>query len=90
SFDVKVTASEGGRSHQWTYASYEGRTTISAEAAKAGGVSTEVAGPARVAELVEMAGRVEITPEGKAEVRAWYPGRILAMHGQLGQSVRKG
>jgi cobalt-zinc-cadmium efflux system membrane fusion protein len=90
SFDVRVRAVEGGRSHQWTYASYEGRTTISADAAKAGGVRTELAGPAVVGELIDMAGRVEIKPEGKAEVRAWYPGRVLTMRGELGQSVRKG
>ncbi|MES2343015.1 MAG: efflux RND transporter periplasmic adaptor subunit [Pseudomonadota bacterium] len=90
SFDVKVRAAEGGRSHQWTYPSYEGRTTISAQAAQAGGVRTEVAGPAMIGELIDMAGRVEITPEGKAEVRAWYPGRILMLRGELGQSVRRG
>ena len=43
-----------------------------------------------IGELVDMAGRVEIIPEGKAEVRAVYPGRILAMIGELGQTVRKG
>ena len=41
SFDVKARAVEGGRTHQWAYASYEGRTTIAAEAAQAGGVKTE-------------------------------------------------
>ncbi len=90
SFDVKVRAVEGGRSHQWSYASYEGRTTFSAEAAKAGGVKTERAGPAVVGELVDMAGRVEVTPEGQGEVRAWYPGRIMRMTASLGQVVRRG
>ncbi|MDO8323033.1 MAG: efflux RND transporter periplasmic adaptor subunit [Phenylobacterium sp.] len=90
SFDVKIRAVEGGRTHQWAYASYEGRTNISAEAAKAGGVRTEIAGPATIGELIDMAGRVEIVPEGKAEVRAVYPGRILMMRGELGQSVRRG
>ncbi|MDP3632290.1 efflux RND transporter periplasmic adaptor subunit [Phenylobacterium sp.] len=90
SFDVKIRAVDGGRTHQWAYASYEGRTSISAEAAKAGGVRTEIAGPATISELVDMAGRVEIVPEGMAEVRAVYPGRILMMRGELGQSVRKG
>ena len=90
SFDVKVTATEGGRTHRWTYAAYEGRTVISPEAARAGGVKTEIAGPATLAELVDMAGRVEITPEGQGKVRAWYPGRILAMTAELGQRVRKG
>ncbi|PVM88046.1 efflux RND transporter periplasmic adaptor subunit [Caulobacter radicis] len=90
SFDVAVAAVVGGKTSSWRYESYEGRTTISAQAAKAGGVRTEVAGPAPIAELVDMAGRVEITPEGKGEVRAWYPGRIMSLAGQLGQTVRKG
>jgi membrane fusion protein, heavy metal efflux system len=90
SFDVKVTAVERGRAHSWSYASYEGRTTIATEAARAGGVKSERAGPATIAELVDMSGRVEITPEGKADVRAWLPGRIVSMSGQLGQRVRKG
>lgn len=90
SFDVKVTAIEGGTTHSWSYASYEGRTTIAAEAARAGGVRSERAGPATIAELIDMSGRVEITPEGKADVRARLPGQIVWMSGQLGQAVRKG
>lgn len=90
SFDVKVSASYQGRAHRWSYASYEGRTTITASAAQAGGVKTEIAGAAPIAELVDMAGRVEITPEGKGEVRAWYPGRIMSLRGELGTQVRKG
>ena len=90
SFDVKVRATEGGRTHQWTYASYEGRTTITADAARAGGVRTEAAGPVVMAELIEMAGRIEIKPEGQGKVRAWYPGRIVALNAELGQQVRKG
>jgi membrane fusion protein, heavy metal efflux system len=90
SFDVKLRATEQGRAHQWAYPSYEGRTKISAEAARAGGVKTEVAGPVAMAELAEMAGRIEITPEGQGRVRAWYPGRIVALNAELGQRVRKG
>jgi cobalt-zinc-cadmium efflux system membrane fusion protein len=90
SFDVKVSAVEGGRRHQWSYASYEGRTTFSAQAAKAAALTTDNVGPATVGDVIDMAGRVEITPEGRAEVRAWYPGRILMLNGELGQAVRKG
>lgn len=90
SFDVKLRAVEGGRTHNWAYASYEGRTTISAQAAQTGGVRSERAGPANVAELVDMAGRIEITPEGKADVRARLPGQIMWMGGELGQTVRRG
>lgn len=90
SFDVKVRATENGRTHSWTYSSYEGRTTIAPAAAKAGGVQSEKAGPVELSEIVDLAGRIEITPEGKSEIRAWYPGRILAMNGKLGDVVRKG
>jgi len=66
------------------------KTVISEEAARAGGVKTETAGPVVMSELVDMAGRVEITPEGQAKVRAWFPGRIVALGAELGQQVRKG
>ncbi len=90
SFDVKVRAVEGGRTHNWAYASYEGRTTISAQSAQAGGVRSERAGPATVAELIDVAGRIEITPEGKADVRARLPGQIVWMTGKLGDRVSRG
>lgn len=90
SFDVKVTAALGGKTSEWTYASYEGRTTIEQAQADAAGVKVEPAGPAQIADLVALAGRVEIQPQGKAEVRAWYPGRIMTMTKVIGERVRKG
>lgn len=90
SFDVLVQATHQGDSHDWRYAAYEGRTVITAEAARQGGVKTGIAGPASIAELIELSGRVEVTPEGKADVRAVYPGRILSMQAELAQQVRKG
>ena len=90
SFDVRVAASEGGRNHKWAYQSYEGRTVIAPEAAKAGGVTVEAAGPATVSDLIDMGGRIEITPEGKADVRARLPGLIVSLNGKLGQQVRRG
>lgn len=90
SFDVRVAASEGGKNHKWSYQSYEGRTVIDAAAARAGGIKTEAAGPATVSDLVDMGGRIEITPEGKADVRARLPGLIVSLNGKLGQQVRRG
>ena len=90
SFDVRVAASEGSRSHKWAYQSYEGRTVIDAAAAQAGGVKVEAAGPATVSDLIDMGGRIEITPEGKADVRARLPGLIVSLSGKLGQQIRRG
>lgn len=90
SFDVKVSAAHGGSAHEWTYASYEGRTTIEPAQADAAGVKVEAAGPADIAETIAMSGRVELQPQGRAEVRAWYPGRIVSMSKSIGERVRKG
>ncbi len=65
SFDVAVTATQGGAQHNWTYASYEGRTTIAQAAADAAGVKTERAGQAVLEELITAAGRVELQPQGR-------------------------
>ncbi|WP_298747875.1 HlyD family efflux transporter periplasmic adaptor subunit [uncultured Brevundimonas sp.] len=90
SFDVAVNASRAGKRSAWTYQSYEGRTVITADAARAGGVTTQRAGGAVLGESLPLSGRVEITPEGQSEVHARYPGRVVAMNVQLGQRVSRG
>jgi cobalt-zinc-cadmium efflux system membrane fusion protein len=90
SFDVTVTATLAGKQHQWTYASYEGRTTIVQAQADAAGVKVAPAGPATIDDVVTLSGRVELQPQGKADVRAWYPGRIMTMTKVIGERVRKG
>ncbi|MBT9470813.1 MAG: efflux RND transporter periplasmic adaptor subunit [Phenylobacterium sp.] len=90
SFDVSVAAARGGARSAWTYQSYEGRTVIKADAAKAGGVKTERAGAAVLGETLPLSGRVELTPEGQSEVYARYPGRVMALSAALGQRVVRG
>ena len=90
SFDVSVAATHAGKRSTWTYPSYEGRTVITADAARAGGVTTQRAGGAVLGESLPLSGRVEITPEGQSEVHARYPGRVVAMNVQLGQRVSRG
>ena len=90
SFDVAVTAVEGGRRHQWRFPSYEGRTTITAEAAQAAGIETATAGPADVSELLEVVGRVELDPSANAEVGAKYPGPVMAVFRNVGDRVSRG
>jgi cobalt-zinc-cadmium efflux system membrane fusion protein len=90
SFDVSVTAARAGKSHRWSYATYEGRTTIARSAADAAGVRVERAGPATIEITLDLTGRVEVLPEGRAEIRAWYSGRVVAMTKNIGDYVRKG
>ena len=90
SFDVEVIAVENGKRHHWTYANPEGRTRIAAEAAEAGGIVIEAAGPAIVGEVRELQGTVQLEPSARSEVRAQFPGRIVAVTRAVGDYVRKG
>ena len=90
SFDVSATARYDGVEHSWTYASYEGRTTIARPVADAAGVMVEEAGPAIIEETLTLQGVVELLPEGRAEIRAWYPGRIVSMSKFIGDAVEEG
>ncbi|MDZ4376469.1 MAG: efflux RND transporter periplasmic adaptor subunit [Phenylobacterium sp.] len=90
SFDVAVAATQNGKRSTWAYQSYEGRTVISADAARAGGVTTQRAGSAVLGESLPLSGRVEITPEGQSDVFARYPGRVMALNVELGQRVSRG
>jgi len=90
SFDVAIRAAYAGAQHQWTYDSYEGRTTIAQAQADAAGVTVETAGPATIEEIITLAGRVELQPHGRAEVSAWFPGRIVDMTKKIGETVEKG
>jgi cobalt-zinc-cadmium efflux system membrane fusion protein len=90
SFDVKVSAKHGGRDYAWSYASYEGRTTIPADAAKDAGVVVEAAGPATLREVVPLLGTVALDANRHASVRARFPGIVRSVSVQVGQAVRAG
>ena len=90
SFDVVATASEGGRRHQWKFPSYEGRTLIAADAAKAAGIETAVAGAAQVGETLEIIGRVELDPAASADVGAKFPGPVMAVFRNVSDRVARG
>lgn len=90
SFDVEVVAFHGGKRYRWTYPSYEGRTTLTPEAARQAGIKIERAGPATIGEIRELIGTVALAPSAQGEVRAQFPGPIKALYKQVGQRVRRG
>jgi cobalt-zinc-cadmium efflux system membrane fusion protein len=69
SFDLSVIAEYYGQRHEWTYASYEARTTIARDVADAAGVAVEEARSAVIEETLALAGVVELLPEGRLEIR---------------------
>lgn len=90
SFSIKVTAQHAGQSHEWSYDSFEGRTTIAAKIAAEAGIKTELAGPATLTETVTLYGQVSGNPERRREVSARFPGLIRSVHKQLGDTVKQG
>jgi cobalt-zinc-cadmium efflux system membrane fusion protein len=90
SFDISANARYNGSDYSWTYENYEGRTTIPRPVADDAGVGVEIAGPATIEETVTVQGVVELLPEGRAEMRAWYPGRIMSMPKYIGDRVQAG
>lgn len=90
SFDVKVQAVYDGKTYDWAFASYEGRTTITDAAAQVSELKTEEAGPATVRETVALTGRVALNPNTTANVKARFPGVIRTVKKALGETVAAG
>jgi membrane fusion protein, heavy metal efflux system len=90
SFDVEVIAAENGKRHVWKYSSPEGRTRITADAAKAGGIEIMTAGPATIGDTRELYGTVQLATTGRSEIRGQFPGRIVSVTKNVGDSVRRG
>lgn len=90
SFDVEVIASENGKRHRWAYASPEGRTRITAAAAKSGGITIERVGPQMIGEVRELVGTVQLATTARSEVRARFPGKVMVVTKKVGDRVRAG
>jgi len=90
SFDVTVEATYQGRTHRWTYDSYEGRTVIGAEMAEKVGIEAEPVGPQTLETTLDVLGRVEFAPDAQSTLRARFPGKILEVMKSEGQFVKAG
>jgi cobalt-zinc-cadmium efflux system membrane fusion protein len=90
SFDVKVQAVYKGQTHTWQFSSYEGRTTITEQAAQAAGLQTEIVGPAIIDEKMALSGRIVPNANQVAQIRGRFPGIVREVHKNLGDAVAAG
>ncbi len=90
SFDLTATLVVDGKSHRWSWASYEGRVTIPADIAAAADMTTAVAGPGVIERKLRVYGRLVVPPDQQAQVRARFPGVIESVYVQVGEHVDKG
>ncbi len=90
SFDVEVVAVENGKRHVWKFANPEGRSKISAAAAKDGGIEIETVGPATISDMREVEGVVQLAASARSEIRAQFPGKVMLVTKAVGDYVKKG
>ncbi|MCY3731409.1 MAG: efflux RND transporter periplasmic adaptor subunit [Rhodospirillaceae bacterium] len=90
SFVVTIDAGYRGQLYQWEYESFEGRTRISPEMARAFGIQTEVAGPAVIEETIPVYGTIVPATERIREVSARFDGAIQSVSVELGEAVVEG
>jgi cobalt-zinc-cadmium efflux system membrane fusion protein len=90
SFDVRVRAERGGKTSEWSYPSYEGRTQVSAKAAEAAGIKIEKAEPASIEDVIDLSGVISLNEDRNARVGGRFPGIIKSVNKTVGQSVRAG
>lgn len=90
SFDLKVNAVHGDKSYEWTFASYEGRTTIPEAISKEAGIEIETAAPAVLKEKVQLLGNVVLNSGRYSIIRARFPGTVRAVKVREGDKVKKG
>ena len=90
SFDVKMKATYQGKTHTWSFSSYEGRTEISDKSAKEAGVKTEKASSNTIAQYARLTGRITLNRNTTSQVRARFPGIVKTVNASWGQQVKKG
>jgi cobalt-zinc-cadmium efflux system membrane fusion protein len=90
SFDVAIVARHAGREHRFEYASYEGRTTIAADVARAAGIGTSTAGPAIISDELVLYGAIAADATRVRAVHARFPGVIRSVSRNVGDAVRSG
>jgi cobalt-zinc-cadmium efflux system membrane fusion protein len=90
SFDVTVVARHAGREHRFEYESYEGRTTIAADVARAAGIATATAGPGTISDELLLYGSIAPDATRVRAVHARFPGVIRNVNRNVGDAVRAG
>lgn len=90
SFIVSLTAKYQGKTYNWQYDNFEGRTKIAEDVVKAMEISTEVVGPSTFHETVEVYGKLTLPANATSNVYARFDGLVEKVHVKLGDSVKKG
>lgn len=90
SFVVSIRATYQGKTYNWQYDNFEGRTLIESKVANAMNIDTEIAGPAVLHKTIKVYGKLVLPADAKRQIQARFEGEIKQVHVGLGDTVKKG
>lgn len=90
SFDVKVMATRGGKTHSWSYSQIEGKVRLAPDQVKSAGIVVGTAGPRPMQTSFELPGEVKADATRQAQVVPRVAGVVLDVRKQAGDRVRRG
>ena len=90
SFDVKVSATQGGKPHTWTYSQIEGKVQLGPDQVKSAGIVINTVGSRRMQTIIELPGEVKADETRVAHVVPRLQGLITEVRKQAGDQVRRG
>ncbi len=90
SFDVRISATRGGRQHAWSYSQIEGKVQLGPDQVKSAGIVINTVGPRRMQTMVELPGEVKADETRVAHVVPRLQGVITEVIKKAGDRVRRG
>ena len=90
SFDVKVSATRGGRQHAWSYSQIEGKVQLGAEQVKSAGIVVNTVGPRTMQTVIAFPGEVKADETRVAQVVPRLSGVVTDVLKKAGDRVGRG
>jgi len=90
SFDVEVRVGYQGKSHSWSFSTYEGRTVIMDDVAKISGIVTERASEQTLRKVLTIRGKVQPSEHRIAHVIPRFAGIVREGRKHIGDPVERG
>ena len=90
SFKVTIDATEGGRTHRFSYEQEEARVHMDDTQLAEAGITLAVAGPARISSSLELLGEVRYNADRTVQVVPRVDGLVEQVLVSAGQAVKKG
>lgn len=90
SFLVTLTAKYQGKTYQWSYDNFEGRTQIPNALANSMGIETEFVTSQLMEERLKVYGKLSLPANATRNISARFPGEVKSLNALMGERVKKG